>query len=64
MAAVAPTPIRLKELEETINARTLDKETVLLAVKEVVRHIQPISDVRSSAEYRLHVAGVIIKRGY
>jgi carbon-monoxide dehydrogenase medium subunit len=63
MAAVAPTPIRLKELEETINARTLDKETVLLAVKEVVRHIQPISDVRSSAEYRLHVAGVLLKRG-
>ena len=33
-----------------------------MAEKEVRNIIKPISDVRSSAEYRLHVSGVLVKR--
>ncbi|MGL5514311.1 MAG: FAD binding domain-containing protein, partial [Sporomusa sp.] len=62
MSAVAPTPIRLTKLEEFIGSQPLTAETAALAGKEVRKIIKPISDVRSSAEYRLHVSGVMVKR--
>lgn len=62
MSAVAPTPIRLTKLEEFINSKPLTTETAALAGEEVRKIIKPISDVRSSAEYRLHVSGVMVKR--
>lgn len=63
MAAVAPTPIRLQKLEEAIKTKGLNSETALWIEKEVPNYIKPISDVRSSAEYRLHAASVLAKRG-
>lgn len=63
MAAVAPTPIRLLKLENEINSKGLNSETVLWIEKEVQNHIKPISDVRSSSEYRLHAASVLAKQG-
>lgn len=62
MSAVAPTPIRLTKLEEILSAQTLTSEQAVMAGKEVCNIIKPISDVRSSAEYRLHVSGVLVKR--
>ena len=63
MSAVAPTPIRLRKLEEAIVGMTLDEELAVWVGEEVKNHIRPISDVRSSAEYRLHVSGVLVKKG-
>lgn len=63
MSAVAPTPIRLTKLEELIAQKELTPETAIWAGQEVLRYISPISDVRSSAEYRLHISGVLVKRG-
>lgn len=63
MSAVAPTPIRLTKLEELIAQKELTMETAAWAGQEALRYISPISDVRSSAEYRLHVSGVLVKRG-
>lgn len=60
--AVAITPLRLTALEEELNARGLSEESVLWASEEIKKHIKPISDVRSSKEYRLHMAGVLLKR--
>ncbi len=62
MTAVAPTPIRLTELENQVNARPKTQETAEWAQGELKKHIRPISDVRSSAEYRIHISGVLIKR--
>lgn len=62
MSAVAPTPIRLVQLEEILNAGPLTSELADKAGVEVRKMIKPISDVRSSAEYRLHVSGVLVKR--
>jgi CO/xanthine dehydrogenase FAD-binding subunit len=62
MSAVAATPIRIRSLEETLNSQPLTMELVGMAEKEVRNIIKPISDVRSSSEYRLHVAGVLVKR--
>lgn len=62
MTAVAPTPIRISKLEETLSSQPLTSEIAAAAGKEVCNIIRPISDVRSSAEYRLHVSGVLVKR--
>lgn len=62
MSAVAPTPIRLTKLEAMINSQPLTTELAALAGEEARNQIKPISDMRSSAEYRLHVSGVLVKR--
>lgn len=61
MSAVAPTPIRVVRLEEMLNSQPLTSEFAAAAGKEVRNIIKPISDVRSCAEYRLHVSGVLVK---
>ena len=63
ICAVAPTPLRLFALEDKINERGLNKETIDWAGEEINAHIRPISDVRSSALYRLQMASVLLKRG-
>lgn len=62
MSAVAPTPIRLFALEKLLNAQPFTREQAVWAEQGVRKFIKPISDVRSSAEYRLHIAGVLVKR--
>ncbi len=60
--AVATTPLRLEALEEELNARGLSEASITWATEAIKDHIKPISDVRSSKEYRLHMAGVLFKR--
>ncbi|MFA7455274.1 MAG: xanthine dehydrogenase family protein subunit M [Desulfobulbaceae bacterium] len=60
--AVAITPLRLSALEDQLNAEGLNEESIRWAAEEIKQHIKPISDVRSSKEYRLHMAGVLFTR--
>ena len=62
MSAVAPTPIRLTQLEEMLNSQAVTAELAVLAGEKARSLITPISDVRSSAEYRLHISGILVKR--
>ncbi len=62
ITAVAPTPIRIIELEEILSSKVLTSELAEMASTEVRNIIRPISDVRSSAEYRIHISGVLVKR--
>ncbi|MHB1405711.1 MAG: FAD binding domain-containing protein [Desulfitobacteriaceae bacterium] len=62
MSSVAPTPLRLTHLEAMLNASPWNSELPEKAAEVAREQIQPISDVRASAEYRLHVAGVLVKR--
>jgi len=62
MTAVAATPIRLTELEKQLIDMPLNLETAQWVQTQVQNHIRPISDVRSSAEYRLHISGMLVKR--
>lgn len=63
MSAVAPTPIRLYEVESLLKDKSMTKETAIWISEEVRKHISPISDTRSSAEYRKHVSGALAKKG-
>ena len=50
-------------LEDQINERGLSQETIAWAAEAIREHIRPITDVRSSAQYRLQMASVLLKRG-
>lgn len=61
-AAVAATPVRIVALEEGLKARGLSEESAIWAAEEVKTLVHPITDVRSSAEYRTHIVSVLVKR--
>jgi carbon-monoxide dehydrogenase medium subunit len=62
LGAVAPTPLRAKEAEAMLRGKksqeTLLEQVAACAAKET----QPISDVRSSAEYRRTLSRVLVER--
>ena len=57
MGSVAATPVRLPSVEQTLARGDLDAVPDALA-----RDIEPIDDVRSTAEYRRRVAGNLVRR--
>ncbi|WFA10102.1 FAD binding domain-containing protein [Tissierella sp. Yu-01] len=64
MAAVAPIPLRLTELEKTIGTKELTSELGPWIQEEIKKYMDPRrNSVRSSREYRFHIAGVLAKRG-
>jgi CO/xanthine dehydrogenase FAD-binding subunit len=62
VGSVAPTPKRLREIENRLIGRTLDDSTISEARELVVQAISPISDVRASAGYRKNVIGDLLVR--
>jgi CO/xanthine dehydrogenase FAD-binding subunit len=61
--AVAPVPLRLGEAESILRGSQLDDATIDRARVAVGPAIAPISDLRSSAEYRRQLLSVYVKRG-
>ena len=58
--SVAPTPVRLEAVEEAIVGRMLDAATAREAGRLAAHSVEPIDDVRSTAEYRrFALAGVV-----
>lgn len=60
--AVAPTPLRLTEVERLIEGQRVTPELLDQAQQVASRSIAPISDVRASEGYRRTVVGVFVKR--
>jgi CO/xanthine dehydrogenase FAD-binding subunit len=58
LGAVAPTVIRAEQAEQYLIGKTLDKDTIAHTAKLVAEASTPISDVRSTAEYRLDMMEV------
>ncbi len=54
-ASVAPTPLLIEEVEEVFRKDRPLSELVEDAVKTVMSRVSPITDVRATREYRLHV---------
>ena len=61
--AVAPTPVRAMRIERLINRMKLVPELVEKAQQLVEDDIAPITDIRATKEYRLHMAKVMLERG-
>jgi carbon-monoxide dehydrogenase medium subunit len=62
LGAVAPTPFRAKNSEALLEGKVLTEELAEKVGDEAARESKPISDVRSSADYRRAMVGVMTKR--
>jgi CO/xanthine dehydrogenase FAD-binding subunit len=62
LGAVAATPIRAPQAEAVLQGSRLDDETLRCASVTAVERILPISDVRSTAEYRRAAMSVLLRR--
>lgn len=62
LGAVAPTHIRLKKCEALLEGNEITDELLEKIVELAPTEIDPINDVRSSAEYRRSVSGVLLKK--
>jgi CO/xanthine dehydrogenase FAD-binding subunit len=62
LASVAPTPIRVPKAETILSASTLTLNAIEAAAIAAMETAKPISDVRSSAEYRRAMVKALTKR--
>jgi carbon-monoxide dehydrogenase medium subunit len=61
--AVSPTPLRAPQVEALLDGKSLSEGLVEEAAALVRDEISPISDIRASSEYRLHMCEVMLRRG-
>lgn len=61
--SVAPAPIRGFEIEMLLSGKPLTDDRIKQAVKLVPKIITPITDIRSTKEYRMHMVCVMLERG-
>lgn len=62
LGAVGPTVLRAAGAEAILAGSRLDAETVAAAAERAMRECTPISNVRSSADYRRDMVGVLTRR--
>jgi CO/xanthine dehydrogenase FAD-binding subunit len=63
LGAVAPTVLRAFRTEEYLVGRELDEKCIESACKIARSEARPIDDIRSEADYRREMVGVLLKRG-
>jgi CO/xanthine dehydrogenase FAD-binding subunit len=62
LGAVAPIPLRTRNAEEILVGQKLDEKLIALAASVASQEAKPISDVRSSADYRKAILPVMVWR--
>lgn len=62
LGAVAPTPLRAENAEKLLIGRKLDDALIEEVSQEVAREVDPITDVRATAEYRREMSRVLTAR--
>lgn len=62
MFGVAPTPVRLAEVEEMLAGQRLDNQLLAQAGQMAAQTLEPESDIHASAAYRKEVGGVVARR--
>ena len=63
LAAVAPTPLFAEEAGALLAGRSASDESAIEEAAEAAKAVaRPISDMRGSAEQRVHLVGVLTKR--
>lgn len=62
VGAVAPVPLRVRAAETLLEGQQLTPELIGEAARHAVQAAAPIDDVRASAEYRRHLAGVMVRQ--
>ncbi len=62
LGAVAPTPVRAFKTEVLLRGKVIDESLLEEAGESTLAEVSPISDVRSSQEYREEIIKVLVKR--
>ncbi|MHB8626982.1 MAG: FAD binding domain-containing protein [Aggregatilineales bacterium] len=62
LGCVAPTIVHATEAEESLVGQTLTADAIAQAGRLAASAVKPIDDVRSSAEYRVEMTNVLVKR--
>lgn len=62
LGSVAPTLIRARKAEEALKGKQLDQEVIEAAAQAAAEEAKPITDVRSTAEYRKETTRVLVRR--
>jgi carbon-monoxide dehydrogenase medium subunit len=62
LGSVAPTPIRARQAEETLRGQPINDAVINHAARVAAEESLPISDVRSSAEYRQSITRLLTRR--
>ena len=61
--AVGPVPKRSDKLESILNGKDINDELIEQCKKIIEDEISPITDIRSTKEYRMHIIKVMFERG-
>ena len=61
--SVAPVPLRLRAVEEKLEGSILSEKMIRKAQELSKNSVSPITDIRSTEDYRRQVVGVFVKRG-
>jgi CO/xanthine dehydrogenase FAD-binding subunit len=62
LASVGPVPLYAGKTSRYLSGRRLDAAVIARAVEMVKTEVSPISDVRSGADYRRQMCGVLLER--
>jgi len=62
LASVAPTPTRCYQAERFLAEAGLGADSIRKAIEILRGEIKPITDHRASADYKTHLAGVMVRR--
>ncbi len=62
LGAVAPTPLRVREAEAMLSGKEPREELLRQVAAHASEEIKPISDIRSSAEYRLTLSRILVEQ--
>ena len=62
LGAVAPTPMRSRQAEKMLVGKVLDRELLRRVCDKVSEEVRPVTDIRSTAEYRREMSGVQVRK--
>ncbi|MCE5274381.1 MAG: xanthine dehydrogenase family protein subunit M [Deltaproteobacteria bacterium] len=62
VGSVAPTVLRMKKAEDVLRGNKIDQNLIEKAASAAADAVKPITDIRSTAEYRKDTTKVLVKR--
>jgi carbon-monoxide dehydrogenase medium subunit len=62
LGAVAPTPIRLWEVESLLQSKKVDLDLAQKCGELAAESVRPIGDLRASADYRRQMCAVYVRK--
>jgi carbon-monoxide dehydrogenase medium subunit len=62
LGSAGPTPVRAGEAEAVLRGQALSDQAIRAAAEQVKSEVEPVSDIRGSAEYKREMAEVWVRR--